>query len=96
MAGFVTALFAAAVMAQAQPAADAASAQEPAPAPESAAPAAPAAPAKTEKAKPEKICVEEVATGSLFRRKVCATREEWAKRRARDQETMTEDGATQR
>lgn len=87
MAGFLTALAAAAAMAQAEPAASTATAP-------SAPAAATAAAAKAEKPKVEKICVEEVATGSHFRRKVCATREEWARRRAKDQETMTDTGGS--
>lgn len=89
MSGLLLGLMAAAMLAQADPApaTDAAAAQAP--------PASDAASSGNKaKPKPEKICVEEVATGSHFRRKICATREEWARRRAKDQETMTDTGGT--
>ncbi len=50
-----------------------------------------AAPAATEAAKPEKpkkICVEEQQMGSHFKRKICATAEEWEKRRERDAKVL--------
>jgi hypothetical protein len=61
--------------------------------------AAPAAspPAKGEAAgaKPEplkKVCVEEAQIGSLFKKRICATPEEWEKRRLHDQEMMSKSG----
>lgn len=54
-----------------------------------AAAAAAAKPAKAEKAKPEKVCVTEAQLGSHFKRKICATPEEWEKRRQRDQDEIT-------
>ena len=74
MAGVLAAVAAAAMM-QAQPAAAA-----PAPAPA----AAPAKPAK-----PEKVCVEEAQMGSHFKKRVCATPEEWERRRLKDEAAMT-------
>lgn len=54
--------------------------------------AAPAAePAKAEK--PKKICVEEAQMGSHFKKRICATPEEWEKRRERDAATMSKRGA---
>ena len=53
-----------------------------------AAPATAAAtPAKPEK--PKKVCVEETKMGSLFKQRVCATPEQWEKRRLRDTEAMS-------
>jgi hypothetical protein len=55
-----------------------------------------ATPAATEAAKPEKpkkICVEEQQMGSHFKRRICATAEEWEKRRARDAAAMSKRGA---
>jgi hypothetical protein len=40
-------------------------------------------------AKPKKICVEEIQLGSLFKSRICATPEQWEKRRLRDLETMS-------
>ena len=34
--------------------------------------------------KPKKVCVEEAQMGSHFKRRICATPEEWEKRRERD------------
>jgi hypothetical protein len=52
--------------------------------------AAPAATA-TEAAKPEKpkkVCVEEAQMGSHFKKRICATPEEWEKRRERDAKVL--------
>jgi hypothetical protein len=61
-----------------------------------AAPAAGAeAPAKAEPAKPaapKKVCVEEPQMGSHFKRRICATPQEWEKRRLQDQEAMSKPG----
>ena len=54
--------------------------------------AAPAAePAKAEK--PKKVCVEEAQMGSHFKKRICATPEEWEKRRAADTAAMSKRGA---
>ena len=39
--------------------------------------------------KPKKICVEEQQMGSHFKRKICATAEEWEKRREQDAKVMS-------
>jgi hypothetical protein len=72
------ALLAAALLAQGAPAAD-----RPA---ETA-----AAAAKPEK--PKKVCVEEAQMGSHFKKRICATPEEWEKRRAADTAAMSKRGA---
>jgi len=51
---------------------------------QAAAPAAEAA--KPEK--PKKVCVEEAQMGSHFKRRICATPEEWEKRRERDAKVL--------
>ena len=51
-----------------------------------------AAAAKPEKAK--KVCVEEAQMGSHFKRRICATPEEWEKRRLQDQAEMSKRGAS--
>ena len=43
--------------------------------------------------KPKKICVHEQQIGSHFKRKICATAEEWEKRRERDAAMMDNGGA---
>ena len=53
-------------------------------------PPAASAPAKPEK--PKKVCVEEPQIGSHFRRRICATPEEWERRRLRDAEILAEPG----
>jgi hypothetical protein len=60
-----------------------------------AAPAAEAAPTATVKpvnapAKPKRVCVEETQIGSLFSKRICATPEEWEKRRRLDTEAMSQ------
>lgn len=50
---------------------------------------------KAEAAKPEapkKVCVTEAQLGSHFKKKVCATPEEWERRRLRDQAEMSKMG----
>lgn len=79
-------MLAGALMAQAAPAAAAAG---DAPKAEAAA-AAPAA--KPAKAKPEQVCVTEAQLGSHFKKKICATPEEWERRRLQDQEMMSRNG----
>ena len=60
------------------------------------APAASAPPAKAAEAAkpapPKKVCVEEAQIGSLFKKRICATPEEWEKRRLHDQEMMSKSG----
>ena len=51
-----------------------------------AAAAASTAPAKP--AKPKKVCVEEAPMGSHFRKRICATPEEWERRRLKDEAAM--------
>lgn len=56
-----------------------------------AATAAPETAKSVEAAKPEKakkICVEEQQMGSHFKRRICATAEEWEKRRERDAKVL--------
>lgn len=53
-----------------------------------AAPAEPVKPAKPEPDPNKRICVEEQTMGSLFKRRICATRAEWEARRTRDNESM--------
>ena len=55
------------------------------------APAATVTPVTAPAPKPKKklVCVEEQQMGSLFKQKICATPEEWEKRRLRDQEAMS-------
>lgn len=72
-------------LAQAAPAAGAAKAAEPGGV------ETPARPAGAEK--PKKICVEEAQMGSHFKKRICATAEEWEKRRERDAATMSKRGA---
>ena len=63
---------------------------------ETAAPPAakPEAPKAVEaKAKPKKVCVEATELGSLFKTRICATPEEWEKRRIQDTEAMSRPGA---
>jgi hypothetical protein len=56
--------------------------------------AAPAAATDAAKAeKPKKVCVEEAQMGSHFKRKICATPEEWEKRRERDAAVLDKRGA---
>ena len=55
---------------------------------QAAAPAAAAAEAAKPE-KPQKICVEEQQMGSHFKRKICATAEEWEKRREKDAANMS-------
>ena len=45
---------------------------------------APAAEKPAEAVKPKKVCVEEAQMGSHFKKRICATPEEWEKRRERD------------
>ena len=52
--------------------------------------AQPATPA--EKPKPKMVCQEAPQIGSHFKRKICATPEEWEARRLRDQEEMQRMG----
>lgn len=73
-------IVAAALIAQGAPAA-AAAAQTPAP--------------KAEPAKPEppkKVCVTEAQLGSHFKKKICATPQEWEARRLRDEAEMSKMG----
>ncbi|MBX3483290.1 hypothetical protein [Phenylobacterium sp.] len=84
--GLTALALAGALMAQAQPAAsEGAQAAAAAPAP------APAA-EKAARPKPEKVCVTEAQLGSHFKKKICATPEEWEARRIRDQEAMSRNG----
>lgn len=72
----------------------AASAAEPT-APPSADPQVQAEAAKPQVAKPtpvKKVCVEEPQMGSHFSRKICATPEEWERRREQDAKTMAKYG----
>lgn len=72
-------IVAAALIAQGAPAA--AAAQTPAP--------------KAEPAKPEppkKVCVTEAQLGSHFKKKICATPQEWEARRLRDEAEMSKMG----
>jgi ABC-type sugar transport system substrate-binding protein len=80
MAGLLVTLAAAAAMAQAAP--------TPGPDP-SPAPAAAAAEKAAKPAKPEKVCVEETQMGSHFKRRICATPDEWERRRRKDQDNLT-------
>ena len=48
--------------------------------------AASAGPADAKPAAPKKVCVKEATLGSHFKRRVCATPEEWEQRRRRDTE----------
>ena len=57
----------------------------------SAAPTAQSA-APMEKAKPKMVCEEAPQLGSRFKRKVCATPEDWEARRLRDQQEMQRMG----
>ncbi len=43
-------------------------------------------------AKPEKVCVTEPVMGSHFKKKICATPEEWERRRLADQAAMSRTG----
>ncbi|WP_397397837.1 hypothetical protein [Phenylobacterium sp.] len=73
-------------------AAAAAAAPPPSAPPEtSAAPTAQSA-APVEKAKPKMVCEEAPQIGSHFKRKVCATPEDWEARRLRDQQEMQRMG----
>lgn len=49
--------------------------------------AAPSEPAKPEK--PKKVCVTEAQLGSHFKSRICATPEEWERRRERDAAEMS-------
>jgi hypothetical protein len=69
-------------------AAQAAAASGPAPAASPPAKAAEAA----RPAPPKKVCVEEAQIGSLFKKRICATPQEWEKRRLHDQEMMSKSG----
>lgn len=60
-----------------------------------AATAAPAAQAQAQAAKPEppkKVCVTEAQLGSHFKKKICATPEEWERRRLRDEAEVSKMG----
>jgi predicted secreted protein len=59
-------------------------------APATAAPAAPAPAAKP--AEPKKVCVEEAQIGSHFKKRICATPEQWEKRRTQDAAAMAKPG----
>lgn len=56
--------------------------------------AKPAAAAKKEK--PKLVCVQETQMGSLFKTRVCATQEEWDRRRERDQDALSKRGGAVR
>jgi hypothetical protein len=71
----------AAVLAAGEPAA--------APAGEAATAEAAKPPAAPNKDKPKLICVQETQMGSLFKTRVCASQEEWDRRRERDQEAIS-------
>lgn len=62
-----------------------------------AAPAAETAPKPADAAakpeKPKKVCVEEAQLGSHFKKRICATPEEWEKRRLADEAAMAKRGA---
>ena len=45
--------------------------------------------AAAEKEKPKLVCVQETQMGSLFKTRVCATQQEWDRRRERDQEALS-------
>ena len=55
---------------------------------------APAEPAKAEAVnpakaeKPKKVCVQETQLGSHFKTRICATPEEWERRRERDADVL--------
>ena len=54
------------------------------------APTAAATPVATAKsAEPKKICVSEAQLGSNFKKRICATAEEWERRRLRDEDEMS-------
>ena len=58
-----------------------------------AATAAPAAQAEAAKPEPpKKVCVTEAQLGSHFKKKVCATPEEWERRRLRDEAEISKMG----
>ena len=48
--------------------------------------------APVEKAKPKMVCQEAQQIGSHFKRKICATPEDWEARRQRDQDEMQRMG----
>ena len=52
-----------------------------------ASPSEPAKPAKPEK--PKKVCVTEAQLGSHFKSRICATPQEWERRRERDAAEMS-------
>jgi hypothetical protein len=64
------------------------------------APPAKAPPQKAEKAQEvKKVCVKEAQMGSLFERRICATPEEWERRRLNDaaeMQRMNDRGDTSR
>ena len=49
---------------------------------------------ETPSAKPKKVCVYEAPAGSIMRKKICATPEEWERRRQQDVEAISSSGAT--
>ena len=52
------------------------------------APAQAATPA-AKPAQPEKVCVTEAQMGSHFKKRICATPDEWERRRVRDENEMS-------
>ena len=50
---------------------------------------APTAVATAKSAEPKKICVSEAQLGSNFKKRICATAEEWERRRLRDEHEMS-------
>ena len=68
-------------------------AQAAGPAASGAAAAEPAAVGAAKAEKPKKVCVEEAQLGSHFKKRICATPEEWEKRRAADTAAMSKRGA---
>lgn len=72
----------------------AAAAAQPANAAAGSPPATAAKPADAKPPKPKLVCVEEQQMGSLFTKRVCATAEDWEKRRQRDQDAMTRSNGT--
>lgn len=57
---------------------------------EAAVPVAAKPPAKAvEATKPKKVCVTEAQLGSHFKKRICATQEEWDRRRERDAAEMS-------
>ena len=78
-------IFMAALATQSSGATESAAAPPPAAAPAASPPAKPQA--------PKKVCVEEPQLGSHFKRRICATPEEWEKRRQRDAEALARPGS---